>query len=32
MIGARYIFNKNMGLRSHYDSDMGFGVGFYLNY
>lgn len=32
MVGARYIFNKNMGLRSHYDSDMGFGVGFYLNY
>jgi FtsP/CotA-like multicopper oxidase with cupredoxin domain len=32
MFGARYIFNKNMGLRSHYDSDMGLGIGFYLNY
>lgn len=32
MFGARYIINKNMGLRSHYDSDMGFGMGFYLNY
>ena len=32
MLGARYIFNKNMGLRTHYDSDMGFGIGLYLNY
>jgi len=32
MFGARYILNKNMGLKSHYDSDMGFGFGFYLNY
>jgi FtsP/CotA-like multicopper oxidase with cupredoxin domain len=32
MFGARYILNKNMGLKSHYDSDMGFGLGFYLNY
>ena len=32
MIGARYIVNKNMGLRTHYDSDMGFGIGIYLNY
>ncbi|MFN5248254.1 MAG: multicopper oxidase domain-containing protein, partial [Bacteroidota bacterium] len=32
MIGARYIVNKNMGLRTHYDSDMGYGVGLYLNY
>ena len=32
MLGARYIVNKNMGLRTHYDSDMGFGIGFYLNY
>lgn len=32
MVGARYIFNKNLGIRSHYDSDMGFGVGIYLNY
>ena len=32
MIGARYIVNKNMGLRTHYDSDMGLGIGIYLNY
>jgi hypothetical protein len=32
MFGARYIFNKNMGLRTHYDSDMGYGIGLYLNY
>lgn len=32
MVGARYIFNKNMGLRTHYDSDMGYGIGLYLNY
>jgi FtsP/CotA-like multicopper oxidase with cupredoxin domain len=32
MLGARYIVNKNMGLRTHYDSDMGFGIGIYLNY
>jgi len=28
----RYIINKNMGIRTHYDSDMGFGIGFSLNY
>ena len=32
MFGARYILNKNMGFKSHYDSDMGFGFGYYLNY
>ena len=32
MVGARYIFNKNMGLKTHYDSDMGYGIGLYLNY
>lgn len=32
MLGARYIVNKNMGLKTHYDSDMGFGIGIYLNY
>lgn len=32
MIGARYILKKNMGIRTHYDSDMGFGAGIYLNY
>ena len=32
MVGARYIFNKNMGLKTHYDSDMGYGIGLYFNY
>jgi CopA family copper-resistance protein len=32
MIDLRYILNKNMGVRTHYDSDMGFGVGLNLNY
>lgn len=32
MIDLRYILHKNMGIRTHYDSDMGFGVGLALNY
>jgi hypothetical protein len=32
MVGLRYILNKNMGIRTHYDSDMGFGIGLSLNY
>jgi hypothetical protein len=32
MVDLRYILNKNMGIRTHYDSDMGFGVGVSLNY
>ncbi|WP_395092656.1 multicopper oxidase domain-containing protein [Vaginella massiliensis] len=28
----RYIINKNIGIRTHYDSDMGFGVGLALTY
>jgi hypothetical protein len=32
MLGLRYIVNRNTGIRTHYDSDMGFGVGLYLNY
>jgi len=32
MIGLRYIFNKNLGIRTHYDSDMGFGAGLTFNY
>lgn len=32
MIGMRYIFTKNLGMRVHYDSDMGFGVGLAMNY
>ncbi|WP_332911848.1 hypothetical protein [Algoriphagus boritolerans] len=32
MVGLNYIAGKNIGFRTHYDSDMGFGVGFGLNY
>ncbi|MEC3879001.1 multicopper oxidase domain-containing protein [Parapedobacter sp. 10938] len=32
MGGLKYVINKNMGIRAHYDSDMGFGVGLSLNY
>lgn len=32
MIGMRYILAKNIGIRAHYDSDMGFGIGVNLNY
>jgi len=32
MVDLRYIINKNMGIRAHYDSDMGFGAGLSLNY
>ena len=32
MVELLYIINKNMGIRTHYDSDMGFGVGLSLNY
>jgi FtsP/CotA-like multicopper oxidase with cupredoxin domain len=32
MLGARYIVNKNMGFKSHFDSDMGYGIGLYFNY
>jgi hypothetical protein len=28
----RYIFTRNLGIRTHYDSDMGFGAGLFLNY
>ena len=28
----RYIINKNIGIRTHYDSDMGWGVGLALTY
>ncbi|KQN36300.1 copper oxidase [Pedobacter sp. Leaf41] len=28
----KYIITKNIGIRTHYDSDMGFGVGLSLNY
>ncbi len=32
MLGIRYIVNRYIGLRVHYDSDMGFGAGLALNY
>ncbi|NGM61492.1 multicopper oxidase domain-containing protein [Sphingobacterium sp. SGG-5] len=32
MGGLKYVINKNIGIRAHYDSDMGFGVGLSLNY
>jgi FtsP/CotA-like multicopper oxidase with cupredoxin domain len=32
MVDFRYIVHKNIGIRTHYDSDMGFGVGLSLNY
>ena len=32
MLDARYILKRNVSLRTHYDSDMGFGVGLNLNY
>ncbi|WP_294347627.1 multicopper oxidase domain-containing protein [uncultured Sphingobacterium sp.] len=32
MMGLNYVITKNMAFRTHYDSDMGFGVGLSLNY
>ncbi|WP_051408472.1 multicopper oxidase family protein [Sediminibacterium sp. C3] len=32
MVSTSYILSKNAGLRIHYDSDMGFGLGLTLNY
>ena len=32
MAELQYIINKNMGIRTHYDSDMGLGLGLSLNY
>ena len=32
MVDLKYILAKNIGIRTHYDSDMGFGVGLNLNY
>ncbi len=32
MAELKYIFNKNLGIRTHYDSDMGFGIGLHLTY
>lgn len=32
MLDLRYILHKNLDIRTHYDSDMGFGVGLAINY
>jgi len=32
MADLRYILTRNIGIRTHYDSDMSFGVGLSLNY
>lgn len=32
MLDARYILKRNLSVRTHYDSDMGFGLGLNLNY
>jgi CopA family copper-resistance protein len=32
MAGLRYIATRNFGVTTHYDSDMGFGIGAMLNY
>jgi len=32
MLDLKYIASKNLGLRVHYDSDMGYGVGLIVNY
>jgi CopA family copper-resistance protein len=32
MAGLKYIIGKNFGITTHYDSDMGVGFGFHLNY
>jgi hypothetical protein len=32
MAELKYIINKNVGIRTHYDSDMGWGAGITLMY
>ena len=32
MLDARYILKRNLSVRTHYDSDIGFGLGLNLNY
>ncbi len=32
MAGLLYIITRNMGIKTHYDSDMGWGIGLSLNY
>ncbi|HNA96883.1 MAG TPA: copper oxidase, partial [Chitinophagaceae bacterium] len=32
MADLKYIFTKNFSIRTHYDSDMGWGVGLVISY
>ncbi|HEY9179062.1 MAG TPA: multicopper oxidase domain-containing protein [Flavipsychrobacter sp.] len=32
MVDLRYILTRNLGIRTHYDSDMGIGIGLSINY
>jgi len=32
MVELKYILNRNIGIRTHYDSDMGLGLGMIINY
>ncbi|MEZ4805475.1 MAG: multicopper oxidase domain-containing protein [Bacteroidia bacterium] len=32
MVDLRYILSRNLGIRGHFDSDMGFGLGISFNY
>ncbi len=32
MFGLKYIMNRNLSFRTHYDSDMGYGIGLSLSY
>jgi hypothetical protein len=32
MTGLKYIVTRNIGITTHYDSDMGFGFGASINY
>jgi hypothetical protein len=32
MAGLKYVVTKNLGISSHYDSDMGWGIGLTGNY
>lgn len=32
MVDLKYVINKNFAFRTHYDSDMGAGIGLSLNY
>lgn len=32
MVDLRYVISRNIGIRTHYDSDMGYGIGLSINY